>query len=110
MRRTRSGRRAFLWGFFLGHGASLLLLNLLAAGGPILPLTILYAPVAIPMELGQLPRGLGLFAAGPVVLGLYANLAVGARQRWLACAGIVLFHLACFATVCFLRDVLWRPW
>jgi hypothetical protein len=48
-----------------------LLLHALAAGGPLLPLTILYAPVAIPMELDHLPRVLGLFAAGPLMLGVY---------------------------------------
>ena len=85
-----------------GHG-------LLIAGGPIFPLTVTHAPIAVvwesaPVMMNQWLLGL-LMIFGPVLYGAY--FASINRFGSAAVAVIVVFHVVCFVTVCGLRDVQW---
>jgi hypothetical protein len=91
----------------VGEVASLILYRVLAAGGPILPFTAVFAPIAIVVEIWGDTLTFGLFTAGPLLFGLYGFFAAGRRSA-LAWYVLACFHLACFGLVSWLRDT-W-PW
>ena len=99
---------AFAIGAAVGYVVALVLLGVLRAGGPIFPMTVLFAPVAVLVE--RIPTQtstleLELEAGGPLLYGLYAAL-LGSRERWrnVWIAGAV--HVVCFLITLWQRDVL----
>ena len=99
------------WRFFVGGAVtgvliSIVLLSILRAGGPIFPFTVLFAPVAVVVEIvgGGRALYLGLFVGGPLLYGLYALPLVlpnRARNLSIACGA----HLMCFAITLWQRAV-----
>jgi hypothetical protein len=91
------------WPFFVGgvvvaEVISVVLLSVLQGGGPIFPFTVLFAPVAVIVEMIGSDRALyfGLFVGAPLLYGLYGSLlAFPRRLRNLSIAAVV--HLVCFA-------------
>lgn len=99
------------WSFFVGGVVaaeilSLVLLLILEAGGPIFPFTVLFAPLAVVVEMigtGHVLY-LSLFVGGPLLYGLYALLLVlPNRLRNLSIAAAA--HLVCFAITLWQRAV-----
>jgi hypothetical protein len=99
------------WAFFLGGVAlgellSIVLLSMLQAGGPIFPFTVVFAPLAVIVEIIGTDRALyfSLFVGGPLLYGLYAWLLAFPNRLGnlsIAAAG----HLICFAITLWQRDV-----
>jgi hypothetical protein len=103
---VRNAWAFFIRGAVLGEALSMLLLLVLEAGGPIFPFTLLFAPVAVVVEMIGTGRALyaGMFVVGPLLYGLYAWLFVLPNQvRYFSIAGVV--HLLCFAITLWQRAV-----
>ena len=90
---------AFVIGAAVGYVLALVLLAVLRAGGPIFPVTVLFAPVAVFVEwIPSQPSTLELEleAGGPLLFGLYAALLVSRKRRRnvsIAAAAHTLFFL-----------------
>jgi hypothetical protein len=99
------------WPFFVGgvvvaEVLSLVLLSVLQAGGPIFPFTVLFAPLAVIVEMTGSDRAIyvSLFVGGPLLYGLYGSLlAAHNRLRNLSIAAVL--HLVCFAITLWQRAV-----
>ena len=99
------------WPFFVGgvvvaEVLSLALLLVLQSGGPIFPFTVLFAPLAVIVEMAGSDRALyfSLFVGGPLLFGLYGLLlVVPNRLRNLSMAAVV--HVVCFAITLWQRAV-----
>jgi hypothetical protein len=96
----------FVGGVVAGEVVSMLLLAILAAGGPIFPFTLLFAPMAVVVEMIGTDRALFacLLIGGPLLYGLYAwLLTLPNRLRTVSIAGGI--HLLCFAVTLWQRAV-----
>lgn len=96
----------FVLGVVVAEVLSLLLLSVLQAGGPIFPFTVLFAPLAVIVEIIGTDRALyfSLFVGGPLLYGLYGLLMVfPKRLRNLSIAALT--HLVCFAITLWQRAV-----
>lgn len=93
-------------GVLTGELVSLVLLTILQAGGPIFPMTLLYAPAHMLVEWTADDRVLllVLFALGPLLFGAYALLAALPKRR-LTLPLALLLHLVCFNVTLVQRDV-----
>ena len=99
---------AFVIGAGGGYVVALVLLEVLRAGGPIFPMTVLFAPVAVfiewvPVQPTSLQRELE--AGGPLLYGLYAT-ALVSRKRRRNVSIAAASHVLCFVITLWQRGVL----
>jgi hypothetical protein len=107
--RTRRRRTvmAAVIGTSVGFVIYALLLSILASGGPIFPLTVVFSPLTM---LGELfyPTGVTFVLLGHVscvlLYGVYAAVVSWWGRRALIMVAVI--HAGCFLATCWLRDAL----
>lgn len=108
-RQSRAERTAIDAGIGAAIGLAVALFSkvLLSSEGPIFPLTVVFAPLAVLWELGRPTNtafDLTLFGGGAALFAAY-----GAAGSWWgrrAVIAVSAFHCACFVAVCWLRGVI----
>jgi hypothetical protein len=112
---ARRRRRAFWFGFAAGEVLSLLLISILAAGGPIFPVNVFFPHTlligeAFPGAINLIPDWqrplimlVNVFVLAPALYGLYAALCIAPRSKILITLAMTS-HLALFLLVAYLRD------